>query len=174
MSTRFKAVLLGVAIGLAGCGGHPATQPKNSAGRTTTATAQVDPTLGLVRAARDALQRTHRLSTEVLWRNAVPAEASSWIRGPALEALRSAAAGRRKRGIRVRLIADHFEIQSVRLDPSLTQATAIARGIQRVLPYSAKGGPVGRSVVVDERARIELRRIGKTDRFVVWKVVPLR
>jgi hypothetical protein len=53
-------------------------------------------------------------------------------------------------------------------------ATAIARGLQRVRPYSAKGAALGRAVIVDERARIELRRVGKTNRFVVWNVVPLR
>ena len=79
-----------------------------------------------------------------------------------------------RRGIRVRLIADQFQILSVRLDPSFTRATAIARGLQRVRPYNAQGVALGRTVVVDEHARIELRRVGKTDRFVVWNVVPLR
>jgi hypothetical protein len=30
--------------------------------------------------------------------------------------------------------------------------------------------PGGRSVELNEKARIELRRVGRTNRFVVWRV----
>jgi hypothetical protein len=58
----------------------------------------------------------------------------------------------------------------IRIDPSYAEATAVARGRQRVRPYRLNGKPVGRSEELNERARIELRRLGRTNRFVVWRV----
>jgi hypothetical protein len=105
----------------------------------------------------------------VLWNNKIPSWAERSTRGPALAALRAAAADRRRRGIRVRLLSDRFQVLSIRLDPSYTRATAVARGRQRVRPH-VNGKPGGRSVVLDEKARIELRRLGGSERFVVWRV----
>jgi hypothetical protein len=39
-----------------------------------------------------------------------------------------------------------------------------------VRPYRLNGKPAGRSVELNEKARIELRRQGRTNRFVVWRV----
>lgn len=151
---------------LAGCGGggngESATQPP----RTAAETGKTD----LVRAVRSAVRQNHRLSVYVLWNNRVPSWATRSTRGPALTGLRTAATDRRKRGIRVRLLSDRFQIVSIRLDPSYAQAAAIARGRQRVRPYHLNGKPAGRTVQLNERARIELRRLGRTNRFVVWRV----
>ncbi len=70
----------------------------------------------------------------------------------------------------MRLLSDRFQVISIRLDPSYAEATAIARGRQRVRPYRLNGKPAGRSVKLNEKARIELRRQGRTNRFVVWRV----
>jgi hypothetical protein len=43
----------------------------------------------------------------------------------------------------------------------------------RVAPRQ-KGRKLGRSIRLDELARVELHRIGRSARFVVWKVVPAR
>jgi hypothetical protein len=69
----------------------------------------------------------------------------------------------------VQLLSDRFQVLSIRLDPSYTRATAIARGRQRVRPHVNRK-PGGRSVELNEKARIELRRVGRTNRFVVWRV----
>lgn len=150
---------------LAGCGGggneEGATQPP-----ATSETGKA----ALERAVRSALRQNRRLSVYVLWTNRIPSWAERSTRGPALTGLRTAATDRRKRGIRVRLLSDRFEIVSIRLDPSYTEAAAIARGRQRVRPYRLNGKPAGRPVELNERARIELRRLGRTNRFVVWSV----
>ena len=63
---------------------------------------------------------------------------------------------------------NRLEISSIELDPPTT-ATATVRSIQRVRPYRG-GKPSSRAVKLDERADVELRRLGASDRFVVWKV----
>jgi hypothetical protein len=105
----------------------------------------------------------------VLWNNRVPAWATRSTRGPALVTLRQSAADRRRRGIRVRTLVNTLEITSIKVDPSYTKATAVVRSVQRVRPYRG-GKPIGRAVKLDERANIELRRIGTSSRFVVWRV----
>jgi hypothetical protein len=158
---------LAVAVVAAGCGGgHRAT----TATAAITSTVRTDPQKRLTAAVRETLRANHRLAKLVLWRNAVPASATSSTRGPALAALRSAAAGRRRRGIHVKVISDGFRIDSVRLDPSFTRATAIVVDPQRVRPYGSDGKPLGRSVSLSEKSRFELHRLGSSDRFVVWQV----
>jgi hypothetical protein len=66
------------------------------------------------------------------------------------------------------------EIRSVTLEPSYVRATAIVVDRQRVRPSRPSGRPIGRAVVLNERARYELRRVGQSDRFVVWRVVLLK
>ena len=95
-------------------------------------------------------------------------------RGPALASLRTAAQNRRNRGIRVRMLENRREILSLRLDPSYARATAIVRDRQRVRPSRRNGRPLGRRAMLNERARYELRRLGASDRFVVWRVVLLQ
>jgi hypothetical protein len=69
----------------------------------------------------------------------------------------------------VRLLSDRFQVLSIRLDPSYTRATATARGRQRVRPH-VNGRPGARTVELNEKARVELHRLGGSNRFVVWRV----
>lgn len=162
------------AVVLAGC-----SSGSNHAGTTSTPTSTSASTTdakqltaqSLERSARAALDANHKLSVFVLWNNRIPAWASRSTRGPALAALRSAAATRRTRGIRARLLSDRRRVLSFRLDPSYTKATAVIVDRQRVQPNGRNGRPLGRAVVLNERATYELRRIGQSGRFVVWRVV---
>jgi hypothetical protein len=169
--TAFRAVVLACsALALAGCSnGSRDVSPTTTTSATTTAE-QPTPE-ELEQSARAALDANHRLSVFVLWHNRVPAWASRSTDGPALVALRSAAATRRARGIRARLLSDRRRVVSFRLDPSYTKATATVVDRQRVQPSGRKGKPLGRTVVLSERATYELRRVGRTSRFVVWRVV---
>jgi hypothetical protein len=160
-------------VALAGC-----SSGSNHASSTTTSTSTSGPTTtaaqpeaeALARSARAALDANHKLSVFVLWRNRVPAWAVRSTRGPALASLRSAAATRRSRGVRARLLSDRRRVVSLRLDPSYTSATAVVVDRQRVQPSGRNGKPLGRAVVLNERATYELRRIGNSKRFVVWRV----
>ena len=160
------ALLLAVGSGCDGGDGEVATQPPLTT--TTPGTGEA----ALKRAVRTALSGNRRLSIYVLWNNRIPAWAESSTRGPALAALRAAAADRRRQGIRVRLISDRFQVISISLDPSYARATATARGRQRVRPH-VNGRPGARTVELTETARIELRRLGTLNRFVVWRVETL-
>jgi hypothetical protein len=166
---QFALLLLALlAATAAGCNGgndKAATQPPPTTTSETTTTG----TATLERAARQALRENDQLSGYVLWNNRLPAWATRSTRGPALATLRRSAADRRKRGIRVRTLVNRLEITSVKLDPSYTKAAAAVRSIQRVRPYRG-GKPIGRAVKLDERATIELRRLGPSSRFVVWRV----
>jgi len=133
---------------------------------------RADPQKRLTAAVRETLRANHRLAKLVLWRNAVPTSATSSTRGPALSALRSAAAGRRRRGIHIKVVSDGFRIESVRLDASFTRATAIVADPQRVRPYGSDGKPLGQAVSLSEKSRFELHRLGSSGRFVVWQVAP--
>ena len=163
LGTVLILFLLAIAAGCDGGDGEVATQPPSTTTSTTTGAA------ALKDAVRQALRRNDRLSGYVLWRNQVPTWATQTTRGPALLTLRQSAADRRKRGVRIRTLANRFEISSIELDPSYTTATATVRSIQRVRPYRG-GKPSGRGVKLDERANVELRRVGVSDRFVVWRV----
>lgn len=158
------AFLVAIAVGCDGGNEENATKPPPAA--TTPENGQA----ALERSVRSTLSANRRLSVYVLWSNRIPSWAERSTRGPALAGLRTAASDRRERGIRVRLLSDRFQVDSIRLDASYTRATAIARGRQRVRPHRLNGKPAGRSVELNERARIELRRLGRTNRFVVWKV----
>ena len=163
LGTVLIVFLLAIAAGCDGGDREVATQPPPTTNSTTTGAA------ALRDAVRQALRRNDRLSGYVLWRNRVPTWATQTTRGPALVTLRQSAAARRKRGIRIRTLANRFEINSIELDPSYTTATATVRSIQRVRPYRG-GKPSGRAVKLDERANVELRRVGVSDRFVIWRV----
>jgi hypothetical protein len=158
-------ILLAIAIST-GCDSgndEAATQPLPTT--TTPETGKA----ALERGVRQALRENDRVSSFVLWANSVPARATRSTRGPALAALRRSAAERRKRGIRVRTLTNRLEIVSIELDPSYTRATAVVRSIQRVRPYSGRK-PMGQPVKLDERARVELRRVDGSEGFVVWRV----
>ncbi len=159
-----------IALVLAACGGGKEhVRPPQ---RQASVTAQEARTV-LAQAARAALLANHRLSVLVLWRNEVPPWATRGTRGPALAALRAAAAKRRARGIRVRMLAERYEILSLRLDPSYLRASARVFDRQRLQPAGPDGRPLGRPVALAERARVELRRVGRSSRFVVWKLEAL-
>jgi hypothetical protein len=135
---------------------------------------RVDPQKRLTLAVQETLRANHRLAKLVLWQDTVPASAARSTRGPALAALRSAAAGRRRRGIHVKVVSDGFKIDSVSLDPSFTRATAIVVDPQRVRPYGSNGKPLGKAVSLSEKSRFELHRLGSSERFVVWQVAPVQ
>jgi hypothetical protein len=160
-----------LAVVAAGCGGGHQAAATTAA---TTTTVRVDPQKRLTAAVRKTLLANHRLAKRVLWRDAVPASATKSTRGPALAALRSAAAGRRRRGIHVKVVSDGFRIDSVSLDSSFTRATAIVVDPQRVRPYTSNGKPLGQTVSLSEKSRFELHRVGSYERFVVWQVAPVQ
>lgn len=166
-------LLIALVAGLAtGCGGskHAATTSSSTA---TTDSSRQDTATTLSRAARIALDENFRLSLYVLWHNSIPSWAQHSTRGPALAALRSAAATRRGRGLRIRSQPGQYTILSVQLDPSYARATALVRDRREVVPYRNRKR-LGRSIKVDDHARIELRRLGNSARFVVWRVSPVR
>lgn len=164
-------VLIALAATVAGCGGgHKAAATT----ATTTSTVRTDPEKRLTAAVRATLRANHQLAKVALWQNSVPASAISSTRGPALAALRSAAAGRRRRGVHVKVVSDVFRIESVRLDPSFARATAIVVDPQRVQPYGSDGKPLGKPVSLSEKSRFELHRLGRSERFVVWQVAPVQ
>ncbi len=123
----------------------------------------------LLTQARAAIHADHKLSVAVLWTNAVPKKQNATA-GPALTSLRQAAADRKRRGIRIRLVSERFRILTLRLDTTYTTATATISDRQVVRPYHAKGGPLGKPITLDEHARLTLHRVGRSSRFVVWKV----
>ena len=127
----------------------------------------------LRRSAQAALHANVRLSTYVLWHNRVPASAQESTRGPALRALRDAAADRRREGIRIQSLSSRYRVIRLQLDPSYTRAEAVVHDQGRVVPYR-NGRTLGKAINLNEQARIELRRLGKSTRFVVWQVTPLR
>ena len=160
---------IAIALVVAGCGGgHEASTSAPTVGATTRA----NPQERLTTAARAALRANHQIAKLVLWQNTVPISAHASTRGPALAALRSAAADRRGRGIRIKVLFDRFTVETITLDPSFTRATAIVTDPQRVQPYGSDGKPLGQPVRLSEKSRFELRRLGSSQRFVVWQVKP--
>jgi hypothetical protein len=162
------ALLVAIAAGCDGGNDEAATEPP--ATTTTSETGKA----ALERAVRSALTENRRLSVYVLWNNKIPPWAERSTRGPALASSRAAALNRQKQGVRVRMLENEREILSLRLDPSYVRATAIVLDRQRVQPSRRNGRPIGRATKVNERARYELRRVGRSDRFIVWRVVLLR
>lgn len=160
-------VLLAIGAGCDGGNNEPTTKPP------PTTTNETGPS-ALERGVRAALSENRRLSVYVLWNNRIPPWAEHSTRGPALTSLRAAAVNRQKRGVRVRMLGNQREILSLRLDPSYARATAIVLDRQRVQPSRRNGSPIGRATKLNERARYELRRVERSDRFIVWRVVLLR
>jgi hypothetical protein len=170
-----SALLLLIAV-LAACSGSSNSQQTD--GRTDATTVATETSTKAARAqllaaVRSAIANDHRLSIGVLWTNVVASNPRATA-GPALANLRRSVAARKRRGIRVRLISERFRVVSVSLDPSYTRATAIISDPQRVRPYGRDGRPLGRPVTLNEHVRLELHRIGNSERFVVWRVVALR
>ena len=168
---RTSTFAMGIAIcvfAANGCGGNTAGRTTSStSGPATTARPATSDTLKS--AVRTSLSAYHRLSVRSLWSNAIGSHPAA-IAGPALSDLRKALAQRRSRGVRVRLLSDRFRSVSIHLDPSFATATALVADPQRARPYGYDGRPLGHAVRLDEHARIELRRVDRSLRFVVWKV----
>lgn len=174
MNTRAAVPLIAI-IALAGCGGGSTSPPTPSAAAAKTVPAAGEKTGAalLTQAVRAALRANDRLSGYVLWANRVPAWATRSTRGPALAELRASAAARRRQGVRVRTLSHRLQIVSIALDASYLSATALVRERQRVLPYRA-GRPDGTGTALDERARITLHRLAKSNRFIVWRLKGIR
>jgi hypothetical protein len=167
MTRRLAPVLIVLLLAIAaGCDGGDEEVATQTPPSTTSPEAGE---AALKDGVRQALHDNDRLSGHVLWSNRVPAWATRSTRGPALATLRRSAADRRKRGVRVRTLLNRLEITSIELDPSYTKATAVVRSIQRMRPYSGDK-PLGRAIKLNERATVELRRLGASGRFVVWRV----
>lgn len=169
MKTTALFGCLAAALAVAGCGGGSAT-PLST--KTSTSRSASNPSAALGLSVRDALRKNYELSGYVLWHNAVPASAQLSTRGPALAALQASAAQRRKSGIRIKPITGRLEIVSVSIDPSFAKATATTVAAGRVRPYEG-GKAEPRTISVHERARVQLRRLGTSKKFVVWKVTAL-
>jgi uncharacterized protein YceK len=180
---------LATALLLAGCGGgsrhnSPTTQQTvtsttTTAGTVSTTSTQQTPAKHnarktLLAGVRAALLANHHLAIRVLWTNRVPTSAVHSTRGSALAGMRASARDRQGRGVRVRMVHDDYRIVSIALGPSLASATAVAQSIQTVVPSHLDGRPLGRSVRLNERARIVLRRLGKSRSFVVWRITLLK
>ncbi|MGH7187677.1 MAG: hypothetical protein ACREU5_04620 [Burkholderiales bacterium] len=171
-ATRPLLLLATVAALTAGCGGsNGSTAATSSTDAKTTSTRASEATLKA--AVRAAIRDNVQLSTYVLWHNQIPAWATQSTRGPALSALRSAAATRRRQGIQIKNLSGHYTVTSIALAPSYAAATAVIRSHQRVAPYKA-GHRLGRAIVGADHARVQLRRLGNTQRFIVWSVSPIR
>jgi hypothetical protein len=171
-----RRVAIGCVIGclVAGCGGgtkHPSGATPTPPPTTPPSQDAPSSVASLTQGVRSAVQTNARLSSYVLWHNVIPSWAERSTRGPALRGLRSSAASRHARGLRIRSVSQHVAILSIKLDPSYLVATARVRESGRIVPYR-KGHRLGRSTALNEVARIELHRVAKTTRFVVWKVTP--
>jgi hypothetical protein len=172
--TKLALILLlsSTALIAGACTGDDNNSPAGTHESTGTTTTVEDDTAALEQAARDAVEADHELSVRVLWTNRVP-EMPRVTAGPALAQLRRSAAQRRRRGIRVKLISERFRIVDFSLEPSFATAKATVVSDQRVQPHGRDGKPLGKAVRLKERARLELHRIGDSERFVVWRVVLL-
>lgn len=186
---RRTAVIVATALLLAGCGSGsrnsssptlnpPPPSATSTADKVSTSSIQQTTTTQNIRATlrdavRVALAANHQLAIRVLWTNRLPATAARSTRGPALAGMRSSARDRQGRGVRVRMIRDNYRIASIILGPSLAIATAVAQSIQTVVPSQLNGHPRGGSIQLHERARILLRRLDASDRFVVWSITLL-
>lgn len=170
---RRGAVILVMCVALVGCGGGGA-KPASTGPTSSTATTSSTPASGqaaLESAVRAALHENATLSDYVLSHNAVPVTAKRSTGGPALAALRSAAAHRKAGKVRVQLLSSTVEVRSVQLDPSFASATASVVERSRVRVYQ-HGRRVGGVRALNEPASVELHRDGDKSAFVVWKLSP--
>lgn len=165
-------VTLGLLLFACGCGGSKTHTAASHQTTTTTASQPTTPAV-LEQAVRRAIEEEHSMSVKVLWTNRVPANPPA-IGGPALAILRRSVAQRRSSGIRVRVLSERFHVTSVQLDPSYATATAVVLENQRVQPTYTNGRRRGTSSAASERVRLQLRRVGDSERFLVWEVTLLR
>jgi hypothetical protein len=174
MSTRPAAVALVLVALASSCGGAGRRHTGPPITTSTRGVISQETASELKASAREALSQNYRLSVYVLWNNKIPAWAQHSTLGPALASLRSAAASRRARGVRIKTLSNRRKILSLALDTSYTRATAIVAAQERVVPTDRNGRALGRTLELRERGRFILRREGHTKRFVVWRVVQLQ
>ncbi|MBA3841934.1 MAG: hypothetical protein H0X39_04835 [Actinobacteria bacterium] len=172
-ATRPLLLLALVAALNAGCGGGSG----NGAATTTSTDAKTTSTQAsaatLKAAVRTTIHANVALSLYVLWHNRIPSWATRSTRGPALKALRSAAATRRKQGIQIKNLSGHYTILSIALAPSYTGATVVVRDTRTVAPFKA-GRRLGKAIKGTDHSHVELHRLANTQRFVVWRVSPVQ
>jgi hypothetical protein len=162
-------VLLVLVVSVSGCGAGK-TADSRTPSKTTTTTTQTASSSVLEDAVRRAVRANHALLTAALLTNTVPAK-SEGAAGPALADLRSAAAQRRSQRVKVRILSEKFTVTGVQLAPTYATATATILNVQRV--QATYGRHRAAPAISREHVRLELHRIGNTDRFVVWKVAVL-
>lgn len=166
-------VALALTLAVSGCGSGSSNDITTNDAKPTTTTAAGQPATPatLEQAVRRVVDEDHALVTQALLTNSVPAHPEV-AAGPALTYLRQSAAQRRAQDVRVRIVSETFHLLGVQLAPSYTTATATVLTTQHVQP-TYRGRP-GRPSTSDEHVRLELRRIGNSERFVVWRVTLLR
>jgi hypothetical protein len=172
-ATRPLLLLALVAALNAGCGGASGKGAATTTSTHTKTTSVQASAATLKAAVRTAIHANVQLSTYVLWHNRIPSWATRSTRGPALKALRSAAASRRKQGIQIKNLSGGYTITAITLASSYATATAVIRSHQRVAPYKS-GRRLGRAIVGTDHARVQLHRVVNARRFVVWSVSPIR
>jgi hypothetical protein len=172
-ATRPLLLLALVAALNAGCGGASGKGAATTTSTHATTTSAHASAATLKAAVRTAIHANVQLSTYVLWHNRIPSWATRSTRGPALKALRSAAATRRKQGIQIKNLSGGYTITAITLASSYATATAVIRSHQRVAPYKS-GRRLGRAIVGTDHARVQLHRVVNARRFVVWSVSPIR
>lgn len=172
-ATRPLLILVTVAALNAGCGGASGNGAATTTSTDTKTTAAQTSAATLKAAVRTAIHANVQLSSYVLWHNRIPAWATRSTRGPALEALRSASANRRKQGIQIKNLSGSYTVASITLAPSYASAIAIVRSHQRVAPYKS-GRRLGKAISASDHARIQLHRIANTQRFIVWRVATIQ
>jgi hypothetical protein len=172
-ATRPLLLLALVAALNAGCGGASGKGAATTTSTHATTTSAQASAATLKAAVRTAIHANVQLSTYVLWHNRIPSWATRSTRGPALKALRSAAATRRKQGIQIKNLSGGYTITAITLASSYGTAIAVVRSHQRVAPYKS-GRRLGRAIVGTDHARVQLHRVVNARRFVVWSVSPIR
>lgn len=165
-------LLLGLLLAAIGCGSGDAPTTTSSSSTGTTGRSAT-PAAKLEGAVRSAVEMNARLSSYVLWHNAVPTWAARSTSGPALKSLRRVASEGRSQGRRWRTLSQEVAVIRIALDPSYTSATAKVRERGSIVQYR-RGHQAGKPVRLDEAANVELRRSGGTPSFVVWKVVAVK
>lgn len=172
--TRLAALTLALTMLAAGCGNT--SRPPTAAETTATSTSRTHAvTATALRAGvARALRANDKLAVQVLWTNRVPAGASQSTRGPALAGMRSSAQKRQKSKLRVRTLRDRTRVVSIQLDPSYASATAVVQSDERVAPSNLAGARISKPIELDERARIDLHRIGASTHFVVWRLTVIK
>jgi hypothetical protein len=167
----FTVLSATAAIVISACGSNKSPSVTTKSDSPTTST-QSSPA-ALEKAAREAISKDHALLINTLWTNRIPANPPATA-GPALALLRRSVGERQKQGVRVRMLSDHFRVLSLQLEPTYTTATATVLDTPRVQPTHLNGQPLGSASSTSQRVRVELRRVGNTTSFVVWKTTLIK